>query len=181
MQIQLPAEKALHANCRKLAAYFVFILFLHSFPKHMLGMWYLVLQFDPAQHLLCSCPVSRRASPQLQVMGGVPLLTASSWKQVQYTPPLPQIHPLNLQTLPSHGKNLPILLLIIRSGWGRQGWEWGLVWKGGTVWENFYKAFKQALFWRVMTKNMQAYLWWNFRQDVSCKKYLNCLIISQTE
>lgn len=36
MHIKLPAEKALHANRRNLAVYFVLILFLHSFPKHLL-------------------------------------------------------------------------------------------------------------------------------------------------
>lgn len=36
MQLQLAAEKPVNAKCRKLNAYFVFVLFLHS-----------VLQFDP--------------------------------------------------------------------------------------------------------------------------------------
>lgn len=51
MQILLPAEKARHANCRKLSACFAFILLVPSFPKHLLVICHSVLQLDPVQHL----------------------------------------------------------------------------------------------------------------------------------
>lgn len=113
------AEKALHANCRKLAAYFVFVLFLHSFPKHLLAIWYSVLQFDPAQRLLCSCPVSRRTSPWPQVMGEVPLLITSGWKQVEHKPLLSQ---WTYKHFPAMGKTSPFCCLLLEvDGVGKGG------------------------------------------------------------
>lgn len=122
MQIPLPAEKTLHTNFRKLSACFVFILLVPSFPKHLQVACHSVLQLDPIQHL-CSSPVNRRVSPWPKVLGGVPLLTASSRKQMGYSPLLSHFHPGDLNSSQPWEKPPILLLNILISGWSRQKWS----------------------------------------------------------
>lgn len=158
MQIQFPVEKALHANCRKQAAHFLFNLVLHSFPKHLLVIRYSVLQL--ILHSTCFAAV---------LWAEEPLPGHKWWEEyhcwLQTAENECSIRFFSLQStqwpyklFPAMGKTSPFCCLLLETDGaceGRNGVSFG---REEQCERTYIKHLNKHYSGRVSTKNIQDFL-----------------------